>query len=94
MTINNPAKRRSISDLFLSKSDIVRSKWDIVLLAACLACSQTAFGQEQKVSRGADSLKSIVLNPVVVTGTGTYHRADNSPVAVKVISSKDFTLRP
>ena len=61
MTVNNPAKRRSISDLFLSKSDIVRSKWDIVLLAACLACSQTAFGQEQKVSRGADSLKSIVL---------------------------------
>ena len=90
MTINNPAKRRSISDLFLSKSDIVRSKWDIVLLAACLACSQTAFGQEQKAPRGADSLKSIVLNPVVVTGTGTYHRADNSPVAVKVISSKDL----
>lgn len=90
MTINNLAKRHSISDLFLSKSDIVRSKWDIVLLAACLACSQTAFGQEQKVSREADSLKSIVLNPVVVTGTGTYHRADNSPVAVKVISSKDL----
>ena len=90
MTINNPAKRRSISDLFLSKSDIVRSKWDIVLLAACLACSQTAFGQEQKAPRGADSLKSIVLNPVVVTGTGTYHLADNSPVSVKVISSKDL----
>ena len=30
------------------------------------------------------------LNPVVITGTGTYHRADNSPVAVKVISAKEL----
>ncbi|MEE1063825.1 MAG: TonB-dependent receptor [Paludibacteraceae bacterium] len=30
------------------------------------------------------------LNPVVVTGTGTYHTADNSPVAVKVISAKEL----
>lgn len=30
------------------------------------------------------------LNPVVVTGTGTYHRSDNSPVAVKVITAKEL----
>ncbi|MBR1800457.1 MAG: TonB-dependent receptor [Bacteroidaceae bacterium] len=30
------------------------------------------------------------LNPVVITGTGTYHRADNSPVAVKVITAKEL----
>lgn len=30
------------------------------------------------------------LNPVVVTGTGTYRRADNSPVDVKVITAKDI----
>lgn len=37
-----------------------------------------------------DSLRSVVLNPVVVTGTGTYHKADNSPVAVKVISANEL----
>ena len=30
------------------------------------------------------------LNPVVITGTGTYHRAENSPVAVKVITAKEL----
>lgn len=34
--------------------------------------------------------KTVDLNPVVVVGTGTYHKADNSPVAVKVISAKDL----
>ena len=37
-----------------------------------------------------DSLRAHDLNPVVVTGTGTYHRADNSPVAVKVITAKEL----
>lgn len=37
-----------------------------------------------------DSLRAHTLNPVVVTGTGTYHRADNSPVAVKVITAKEL----
>ena len=37
-----------------------------------------------------DSLHAHDLNPVVVTGTGTYHRADNSPVAVKVITAKQL----
>lgn len=38
-----------------------------------------------------DSLmSSIELNPLVVTGTGTYHTAENSPVAVKVLSATDL----
>lgn len=34
--------------------------------------------------------RNYTLNPVVVTGTGTYHRADNSPVAVRVLTEKDL----
>ena len=34
--------------------------------------------------------KSVELNPVTVTGTGTYRKAENSPVAVKVISQKEI----
>ncbi len=34
--------------------------------------------------------KEQTLNPVIVTGTGTYRRAENSPVAVKVISQKEL----
>lgn len=30
------------------------------------------------------------LNPVVVTGVGTYHKADNSPVAVNVVTAKNL----
>lgn len=31
-----------------------------------------------------------IINEVVVTGTGTYHRINNSPVAVKVLSASDL----
>ncbi|MCD7721801.1 MAG: TonB-dependent receptor [Prevotellaceae bacterium] len=34
--------------------------------------------------------KTETLNPVVVTGTGTYRKAAGSPVAVQVISAKDL----
>ena len=37
-----------------------------------------------------DSARATRLNPVVVTGTGTYRRAANSPVAVQVISGKEL----
>lgn len=37
-----------------------------------------------------DSLKTNTLNPVVITGTGTYHKANNSPVAVQVITAKEI----
>lgn len=53
-----------------------------VTIATLLALSAAA----QK----ADSLHTVSLNPVVITGTGTYHKADNSPVAVRVISAKEL----
>lgn len=34
--------------------------------------------------------KTVELNPVTVTGTGTYHKADNAPIAVKVITAKEL----
>lgn len=37
-----------------------------------------------------DSTRVAELNPVVITGTGTYRKADNSPMAVRVISAKDI----
>ncbi len=52
--------------------------------SAAIAClSSSLFAQE-------DSLRPTELNPVVITGTGTYNTADNSPVSVKVISTKDI----
>lgn len=38
----------------------------------------------------SDSVRNVSLNPVVVTGTGTYHKAENSPVAVRVISADEL----
>ncbi len=48
-------------------------------MAACLALAAHSGAQRE-----------VALDPVVVTGTGTYHRADDSPVAVSVISGKDL----
>ena len=63
-------------------------------IAALLLCVATtsAYAQSKKVSSAtaADEQTTSTLNPVVVTGTGTYHKADNSPVAVKVISAKEI----
>jgi len=42
------------------------------------------------IAAQADSVRTVNLNPVVITGTGTYHKASNSPVAVKVISAKEL----
>ena len=42
------------------------------------------------VNANAQSDKAVELNPVTVTGTGTYHKADNTPIAVKVISAKEL----
>lgn len=52
----------------------------ICFTAVLLAMGSTVFSQTNTHD----------LNPVVVTGTGTYHRADNSPVAVKVITAKEL----
>ena len=50
----------------------------------------TSFSLSSGVLAQVDSMRITELNPVVVTGTGTYHTADNSPVAVKVISAKEL----
>ena len=42
------------------------------------------------VNVNAQTDKAVELNPVTVTGTGTYHKADNTPIAVKVISAKEL----
>lgn len=58
-------------------------KKEILTIITSLSLSSGVFAQ-------VDSLRITELNPVVVTGTGTYHTADNSPVAVKVISAKEL----
>ena len=60
-----------------------------ICFAAVLSLlGSTAFAQSKSAT--SQGTKAHDLNPVVVTGTGTYHRADNSPVAVKVISAKEL----
>lgn len=55
-----------------------------------LALSAAASLCVEAQTTNSDNQKSVELNPVVVTGTGTYHKADNSPIAVKVISAKEL----
>ncbi|MBQ2518740.1 MAG: TonB-dependent receptor plug domain-containing protein [Bacteroidaceae bacterium] len=59
-------------------------KRQAILLPLALIYSGVAAAQKP------DSLRAVTLNPVVITGTGTYHKADNSPVAVRVISAKEI----
>ena len=59
----------------------------VLLLGGGTAFSQTDSTAHTDTTR---SERIHDLNPVVVTGTGTYHRADNSPVAVKVITAKEL----
>lgn len=61
----------------------------LTALALC-AVSTVIQAQDIASSSAAADDRSTTLNPVVVTGTGTYHKADNSPVAVKVISAKEL----
>lgn len=58
-------------------------KKEILTIITSLSLSSGVLAQ-------VDSMRITELNPVVVTGTGTYHTADNSPVAVKVISAKEL----
>lgn len=55
------------------------------MLSALLMAFDCASAQNSN-----NSEKTIDLNPVIVTGTGTYRKAENSPVAVKVISAKEL----
>lgn len=54
-----------------------------IISALAFACITSANAQ-------TDSLNSVSLNPVVITATGTYHKANNSPLAVKVLSAKEL----
>lgn len=58
-------------------------KKEILTIITSLSLSSGVLAQ-------VDSMRITELNPVVVTGTGTYHTADNSPVAVNVISAKEL----
>ena len=51
-------------------------------------CPLLVMAQTGRKTTKVDSLRSQTLNPVVITGTGTYHKADDSPVAVQVITAK------
>lgn len=53
-------------------------------------CPLLVMAQTGKKMTKVDSLRSQTLNPVVITGTGTYHKADDSPVAVQVITAKEL----
>ena len=64
----------------------------LFLLMAALLSWSAAFAQIHLMERSDTSkvVRSYDLNPVVVTGTGTYHRANNSPVAVRVITAQEL----
>lgn len=57
------------------------------IIVAAMACSMVATTAK---AQNNDTERSVELNPVTVTGTGTYRKAENSPVAVKVISQKEL----
>lgn len=57
-----------------------------IVFAALVLVQMSASAQ----SGAVDVTKTVDLNPVVVTGTGTYRKAENAPVAVKVISAKEI----
>ena len=58
-----------------------------MLMSSLLALPVAAAAQDGKTQ---DKTRETTLNPVVITGTGTYHKAENSPVAVRVISQQEL----
>lgn len=58
-----------------------------LLIPGLLALPVAAVAQNGDTS---GKTRETTLNPVVVTGTGTYHKAENSPVEVRVISQKEL----
>ncbi len=55
-----------------------------ILVVAAIVTSHVMMAQE------TTNNQSIELNPVVITGTGTYHKTTDAPVDVKVISAKEL----
>lgn len=62
------------------------------MVALLCAAATSVCAQSKKASSAtvADGQVTNTLNPVVITGTGTYRKADNSPVSVKVITAKEL----
>ena len=61
------------------------------MFAVLLFVGSTAFAQFNTQKQDTTFRDKVhEMNPVVITGTGTYHRADDSPVAVKVITGKEL----
>ena len=60
-----------------------------ILTLLCCATNLAAQPVQRDTARIAPE-QTQTLNPVVITGTGTYRRANTSPVAVKVISAKEL----
>lgn len=56
---------------------------------AILALSTSIFSGVQAANLDNDTTVN-ELNPVVITGTGTYHKYENSPVAVNVVTAKEL----
>ncbi|MCR5780887.1 MAG: TonB-dependent receptor [Bacteroidaceae bacterium] len=60
-----------------------RSCLSVIIFHLLFVFSQSSAAQ-------TDSLRQTMMNPIVITGTGTYHRAENAPVVVKVITAKEL----
>lgn len=57
------------------------------LLSAALAATFITHAQTEAPGQ---KIREATLNPVIVTGTGTYRKAENSPVEVKVITARQL----
>lgn len=66
------------------------NKATLLILLCCATGLQAQTTQTQEKRDTTRTMKEQTLNPVVVTGTGTYRRANTSPVAVKVITAKEL----
>jgi len=65
---------------------ILFSLW---LTATGVLCAQPSTELIPRPS-DADSLRAVTLNSVVITGTGTYHKSADSPVAVTVVTARQL----
>lgn len=60
----------------------------VMLLCSIVSASVAQTTRKSSESQSDEMVNT--LNPVVITGTGTYRKADNSPIAVKVITAKEL----
>lgn len=55
-----------------------------------VAAGIAAISVAAQAQTAEQTARSIDLNPIIVTGTGTFRKAENSPVAVRVITAKEL----